>query len=52
MKPSWGFAMALCAAIGCGAYILPFDWMQKAELAGTLIGFVVGGLMIAIIGLS
>lgn len=52
MKPSWGFAMALCAAIGWGAYILPFDWMQKAELAGTLIGFVIGGLMIAIIGLS
>lgn len=52
MKPSWVFAMALGAAIGWGAYILPFDWMQKAGLAGTLIGFVVGGLMVAIIGLS
>ena len=31
---------------------MPFDWMQKAELAETLIGFVIGGLMIAIIGLS
>ena len=40
------------AAIGWGAYILPFDWMQKAGLAGTVIGFVIGGLMIAIIGLS
>lgn len=44
--------MALGAAIGWGAYILPFDWMQKAGLAGTAIGFVIGGLMIAIIGLS
>lgn len=44
--------MALGAAIGWGAYILPFDWMQKAGLVGTVIGFVVGGLMIAIIGLS
>ena len=52
MKPSWVFAMALGAAIGWGAYILPFDWMQKAGLAGTLIGFVIGGLMIAVIGLS
>lgn len=52
MKPSWVFAMALGAAIGWGAYILPFDWMQKAGLAGTVIGFVIGGLMIAIIGLS
>ncbi|MDK7139753.1 hypothetical protein QP414_10630 [Corynebacterium simulans] len=52
MKPSWVFAMALGAAIGWGAYILPFDWMQKAGLAGTVIGFVVGALMIAINGLS
>lgn len=52
MKPSWVFAMALGAAIGWGAYILPFDWMQKAGLAGTVIGFAIGGLMIAIIGLS
>lgn len=35
MKPSWVFAMALGAAIGWGAYTLPFDWMQKAGLAGT-----------------
>ena len=52
MKPSWVFAMALGAAIGWGAYILPFDWMQKAGLGGTVIGFVIGGLMIAVIGLS
>ena len=52
MKPSWVFAMALVAAIGWGAYILPFDWMQKAGLAGTVIGFIIGGLMIAVIGLS
>ena len=51
MKPSWVFAMALGAAIGWGAYILPFDWMQKAGLAGTVIGFIIGDLMIAVIGL-
>ncbi|OFN74836.1 hypothetical protein HMPREF2537_03030 [Corynebacterium sp. HMSC074E01] len=52
MKPSRVSAMALGAAIGWGAYSLRFDWMQKAGLAATVIGFVVGGLMIAIIGLS
>lgn len=50
MKSSWVFAMALGAAIGWGAYILPFDWMQKAGLAGTIIGFVIGGLMIVMCG--
>ncbi|WP_168162664.1 hypothetical protein [Corynebacterium sp. HMSC072A04] len=51
MKPSWVFAMALGATIGWGAYILPFDWMQKAGLAGTVIGFVIGGLITAVTGL-
>ena len=44
--------MAIGAAIGWGAYILHFGWTQKVGLAGTVIGFVVGGLMIVIIGLS
>lgn len=35
--------MALGAVIGWGAYILLFDRMQKAGLAGTVNGFVVGG---------
>ena len=51
MKPSWVFAKELGAAISWGAYILLFDWIQKAGLAGTFIGFVIGGLMIVIIGL-
>ncbi len=52
MKPSWVFAMALGAAIGWGAYILPFDWIQDAGLAGTVIGFLVGGFLVAVIALS
>ena len=44
--------MALGAAIGFGAYILPFDWMTGGGLAGTLIGFLIGGSMIAVIALS
>ena len=51
-KPSWVFAMALGAAIGWGAFILPFDWMQTGGLGGTLIGFLIGGASIGIIALS
>lgn len=51
-KQSWIFAMALGAAIGWGAFILPYDWMFQGGLAGTLIGFAIGGTMIAIIALS
>jgi len=44
MQPSLVFAMALGAAIGCEAYILPYPWMQEAGLSGTVNGFVVGTL--------
>lgn len=36
--------MALGAAIGWGAYTLPFDWMQKAGLAG-LMRLLLGGAL-------
>ncbi|QNE89948.1 APC family permease [Corynebacterium incognita] len=51
-NPAWVFAMALGAAIGWGAFILPFDWMMSGGLAGTLIGFIIGGLLIGVIALS
>lgn len=51
-KPSWVFAMALGAAIGWGAFILPFDWMTASGMAGSLIGLVIGGLMVTIIAFS
>lgn len=51
-RESWVFAMALGAAIGFGAYVLPFDWMTEAGLGGTLIGFLVGGAMIGVIAVS
>lgn len=44
--------MALGAAIGWGAFILPFDWMIASGMAGSLIGLFIGGLMITIIAFS
>lgn len=52
LKPQWVFAIALGSAVGWGAFILPFDWMTAGGLAGTLLGFLVGGAMIAVIALS
>ncbi|MEO5309412.1 APC family permease [Corynebacterium sp. c3Ub_189] len=51
-KPSWIFALALGAAIGWGAFVLPFDWMMSAGLSGTLLGFVIGGVIITIIAIN
>lgn len=52
LKPSWVFAMAVGSAVGWGAFILPFDWIATGGLVGSLIGFLIGGAMIAVIGLS
>lgn len=52
MKPQWVFAMALGSAVGWGAFILPFDWLQSGGLAGTLLGFLIGGAMIALIAVN
>lgn len=52
LKPQWVFAVALGSSVGWGAFILPFDWMSSGGLAGTLLGFLVGGAMIAVIALS
>ena len=51
-KPSWVFAMAVGSAIGWGSFVLPFDWIQQSGWLGATIGFIVGGLMIAVIGLN
>lgn len=52
MKPSWVFAMALGSAVGWGAFILPYEWGVSGGLGGTVIGFALGGLIIAIIAVS
>lgn len=52
LKPQWVFAIALGSAVGWGAFILPFDWMTSGGLAGTIVGFLIGGSMIGIIALS
>lgn len=51
-RPSWVFAMAIGSAIGWGSFVLPFDWVQQSGWLGTTVGFIVGGSMIAVIGLN
>lgn len=52
MKPSWVFAMALGSAVGWGAFILPYEWGVSGGLAGTALGFLIGGAIIAVIAVS
>lgn len=51
-KASWVFAMALGSAIGWGAFVLPYDWLSTAGLGGTVIGFLLGGLVISVIAFN
>lgn len=52
LRPEWVFAMALGSAVGWGAFILPFDWLSTGGLGGTLIGFIIGGLVIGVIAIN
>lgn len=52
MKPSWVFAMALGSAVGWGAFILPYEWGVSGGLAGTTLGFLIDGAIIAVIAVS
>lgn len=49
LRPHWVFAIALGSAVGWGAFVLPHDWITKGGWGGTLIGFVIGGSLIAVI---
>lgn len=52
LRPEWVFAMALGSAVGWGAFILPFDWLRSGGLGGTLIGFLIGGILIGMIAMN
>ena len=51
LKPSWVFALAIGSEVGWGAFILPFDWLQNAGLAGIALGFGVATILIMVVGL-
>lgn len=44
--------MALGSAVGWGAFILPFDWLNSAGLGGIFLGFLIGSIMILTIAYS
>lgn len=51
-RPSWVFAMAVGAAIGWGAFVLPFEWLVSGGVYGSTLGFVIGAMLVTIVGLS
>lgn len=51
LTPAWVFALAIGSEVGWGAFVLPFDWLQGAGLAGVVLGFGVATVLILVVGL-
>lgn len=51
-KPQWVLSLAVGSAIGWGAFILPYGWIKSGGLWGSIAGFILGGIMVAVVGLS
>src|SRR5699024_191967 len=52
LKPHWVWAIAFGSAIGWGVFVLPVDWMAMAGPLGVIIGFLIGAILMIIIGVS
>src|SRR5699024_493355 len=52
LKPHWVWAIAFGSAVGWGAFVLPVDWMSMAGPLGVIIGFLIGAVLMIIIGVS
>ncbi|ASN04580.1 APC family permease [Virgibacillus necropolis] len=52
LKPHWVWAIAFGSAVGWGAFVLPVDWMGMAGPLGVIIGFLIGAVLMIIIGVS
>ena len=46
LKPHWIWAIALGSAIGWGCFVLPADWVGHAGPLGTILGLLIGGIVI------
>ncbi len=51
-KPHWVWAIAFGSAIGWGSFVLPAHWMDQAGPLGVIIGFWIGAVIMALIGVS
>jgi amino acid transporter len=52
LKPHWVWAIAFGSAVGWGAFVLPVDWMGMAGPLGVIIGFLIGAVLMILIGVS
>lgn len=52
LKPQWVWAIAFGSAIGWGSFVLPATWLAQAGPLGTILGFLIGGLLMSIIAVS
>src|SRR5699024_12575256 len=52
LQAKWIWAIALGAAIGWGAFVQPFHWMETAGPIGVILGFTIGALLMTLIAFS
>lgn len=52
MNKRYIWALAYGSSIGWGAFILPGDWLASSGTMGAVLGIVIGGLLMALIGVS
>lgn len=52
LRSHWVWAIAFGSAIGWGSFVLPATWLGQSGPFGTIIGFLIGGALMAIIGVS
>ncbi|KGP91422.1 amino acid permease [Pontibacillus chungwhensis BH030062] len=52
LKPHWVWAIAFGSAVGWGAFVLPTDWLQGNGPLPVVIGFLLGAILMTVIGVS
>lgn len=52
LKPQWVWAIAFGSAIGWGSFVQPTIWMGQGGPLGVIIGFLIGALIMLVIGVS
>lgn len=52
LKPQWVWAIAFGSAIGWGSFVQPAIWMGQGGPLGVIIGFLIGALIMLVIGVS
>lgn len=51
LKPSWVFSVALGSAVGWGAFVLPYSWVESSGVLSTITGFIIGASLVSVVAI-